>query len=101
MKASLLKTTEKQFQAQVVGLARLCGWRVYHTHDSRRSEPGFPDLVLLKGVRAVVAELKVGRNTTTAEQREWLAAWRAAGVETYEWRPADWPAIERLLTEAG
>ena len=40
--------TEKQFMAQVVELAKLKGWLVYHTYDSRRSEPGFPDLCMVR-----------------------------------------------------
>ena len=46
--------TEKAFQTAVVELAELCGWKVYHTYDSRRSAPGFPDLVLGPGNRAAV-----------------------------------------------
>lgn len=42
----------------VVDAARLNGWLVYHTHDSRRSAEGFPDLVMLRLSRMVVAELK-------------------------------------------
>lgn len=38
---------EKVFQAQVLDLAHLSGWLCYHTHNSRRSAPGFPDLVLV------------------------------------------------------
>jgi hypothetical protein len=41
--------TEKQFMAQVIQLARLRKWLVYHTHDARRSVAGFPDLVLVRG----------------------------------------------------
>src|SRR5688572_19177552 len=40
--------TERAFQAQVVKYARLMGWTAYHTHDSRRSQAGFPDLVLVR-----------------------------------------------------
>ena len=39
---------EADFQAQVVKLALLLGWKVYHTHDSRRSREGFPDLILIR-----------------------------------------------------
>jgi hypothetical protein len=80
-----------------VGLAGLRGWLAYHTHDSRRSAPGFPDLVMLRGLRLLVAELKVGRNRLTRDQAVWLAAFRAAGVECHEWRPDDWPEIEVAL----
>ena len=32
-------TSEAAFQAQVVRWAETHGWTVYHTHDSRRSQP--------------------------------------------------------------
>jgi hypothetical protein len=92
--------TEKQFQAQVVQLARLCGWRVYHTHDSRRCAPGFPDLLLLRAGQFLAAELKTDRGRLTSEQATWLGAFREAGVPAYLWRPSDWPAIERVLAGA-
>ena len=90
--------TEKAFQAAVVELARLCRWRCYHTYDSRRSTPGFPDLVLLRGNRLIFAELKRQRGTVTVDQRGWLAALAATGaVDVRLWRPSDWPDIEATL----
>ena len=91
------KLTEKRFMAQVVEYARLAGWLVYHTHDSRRSCAGFPDLLLVRGATILAAELKVGTKRPTAEQQAWLEALEAAGVPAYLWRPADWPEIERVL----
>ena len=32
--------SEKEFQATVIEYAKACGWKVYHTYDSRRSDPG-------------------------------------------------------------
>lgn len=64
--------TEKQFMGQVIQLAKLFGWLIYHTHDSRRSVAGFPDLILLRGGRLLVVELKVGKNRATADQQAWL-----------------------------
>lgn len=93
--------TEKEFQSQVIALARLRGWLAYHTHDSRRSAKGFPDLVLCRvrnnAGRVIFAELKVGRNECTPEQRQWIAALLSAEVAAFVWRPEMWPDIERIL----
>ena len=50
--------TEKEFQATVIDMARTFGWMVGFTHDSRRSEPGEPDLRLVRPPRVIFAELK-------------------------------------------
>ena len=89
---------ERDFQSHVVTYARLKGWLCYHTHDSRRSEPGFPDLVLVKGTRVIFAELKSKTGKTTKEQEQWLRA--LSGVETVDaclWRPEDWDHILQTL----
>ena len=90
--------TEKAFQAQVLGLARLSGWLCYHTHDSRRSAPGFPDLVMARPPVIVFAELKTDTGKVRPEQRDWLAA--LGGCESVEaalWKPGDWKRIEEVL----
>jgi len=94
------KLTEKAFQQQVIDLATLCGFRVYHTYDSRRCVAGFPDLVLVHRKRGLVvfAELKVGKNNLTPEQRGWLDDLEDCGASVSVWRPEDWSAIEALLT---
>jgi hypothetical protein len=89
--------SEASFQRAVVELAELCRWRVYWTHDSRRSPKGYPDLTLVRD-RVVWAELKTGRGRPTVEQLGWLASIRAAGGEAYLWRPECWPEIEQVLT---
>lgn len=76
--------------------ARLSGWVLYHTHDSRRSPAGFPDLVLVRE-RVVFAELKAEKGRVTPEQLAWLGRLWQAGAEAYLWRPSGWPEIERLL----
>lgn len=87
--------TEAQLLAKIRYLGRFYGWRTYHTHDSRRSEPGFPDLVLVHAGqhRVIFAELKTATGRTTPEQDAWLADLTAAGVEAYLWRPADLPRV--------
>ena len=87
---------EREWQAQVVGWAKTLGWRVYHTHNSRRSEPGWPDLALVRD-RLVMAELKTDTGRVSREQQEWLALLAAAGVETYLWRPSDQKQVLSVL----
>ena len=107
--------TEQQFQKQVVQLAKLYKWRVAHFRCVRVQRrggavyyetpvgvdgKGWPDLVMLRGNRLVVAELKVGKNKTTPEQDAWLAAFRSfEDAEVYLWRPSDWHEIESVLTK--
>lgn len=88
--------TEREWQAQVVDAARLMGWRVYHTHDSRRSAPGWPDLALVRD-RLVMAELKTQTGRVSPEQQQWLALLDAAGVETHLWRPSDLDEVLAVL----
>jgi hypothetical protein len=111
--------TEAQWQAQVVGLAGFYGWRVYHTHDSRRSAPGFPDLVLVRPPELIFAELKGESTRVTPDQEAWLTDLRLVGdavqedeavcfgegigpyppptVDVYLWRAPDLdPVHERL-----
>jgi hypothetical protein len=83
--------SEAELQAQIVELARSLNWLCYHTHDSRRSAKGFPDLVLVhEGSGALVfAELKRDGEHPTLEQRRWLRALARRGA-AFVWRPADW-----------
>jgi hypothetical protein len=89
--------TEAGFLDAVIQLAHLCGWWTYHTHDSRHSAKGFPDLVLVRAPDAIFAELKSERGRVTAEQADVLARLALCGLETAVWRPSDWPTIERRL----
>lgn len=76
------------------------GWAFYHTHDSRRSDSGFPDCVLAKPGRLLFVELKSERGKLTQEQAVWLSLLQHSvpGVEVYTWRPADLPRIRAILT---
>ncbi len=93
-----ISTPEKDFMASVIDVALLGGWLVYHAYDSRRSPPGFPDLVLSKDGRVIFAELKSRTGYLRKTQREWLDSLREnPGIEVYLWRPADIDGIHRLL----
>lgn len=82
---------EGALQSQVLALAFDLGWLAYHTYDSRRSQPGFPDLVLVhaRAGRVVWRELKQQKEKPTAKQQEWLDALAAAGQNVGVWRPSD------------
>ena len=57
--------TEAQLQDAIVQMARVLGWLVYHTFDSRRSAAGFPDLVMVRNGRLIFAELKSATGKAT------------------------------------
>lgn len=102
------------FEGAVIDLARRLGWMVAHWSDSRkivrtragqymavgdRNAKGFPDLILAhpgQG-RFLVRECKEGSGRLSVEQREWIAALTASGVDVAVWRPEDWPLIENTL----
>ena len=82
--------SEKELQALIIELAELKGWLVYHTHDSRRSNPGFPDLCMVKWKRVVFAELKTQKGRRTPKQIVWGESLQLSDAEYYLWRPLDW-----------
>lgn len=74
------RVAEGEFMQQIIDLAVTLGWLVYHTHDSRHSPAGFPDLILIRGDRLLAIECKrVGEEPTDAQWR-WLRAFD--GVRT-------------------
>jgi hypothetical protein len=80
--------TETELQNAVIDLAGRLGWLSYHTHDSRRSTAGFPDLVLVHPTSGalIFAELKSATGRVTPEQDQWLRALALRGA-AYVWRP--------------
>lgn len=102
---------EDAFQDAVIEAAHLNRWTVahfrtvrvqradgstYHATPVQADGQGFPDLILVRD-RIVAAELKAPRGTLRDDQRVWLDRLAIAGVETYLWRPRDWPIIEQVL----
>lgn len=95
--ATLPPINERQFQRQVVNLAKLLGWRCYWTWNSLHSPKGWPDLVLIRRPRIVFLELKGERTTVTDDQFDTIAELQACGMTAMIARPSDWPEIERVL----
>lgn len=91
------RISEKAFQAAVIALAKRNGFLVYHTFNSKKSEAGFPDLVLIRAGSLIIAELKVGDNKPTVPQSTWLEAFRECGVPAFVWYPKDLETIVTML----
>ena len=95
--AVMAAMTEAEFQGWIVRLAIAHGWQrelIYHTHDSSKSQRGFPDLVLVKGRKVRFWELKVKPNTASIAQAEWIDVLRAAGMDAAVLYPEQWEWIQ-------
>ena len=97
-------TTEKAFQDIVRGFASLMGWHnIYHTHDSRRSDLGFPDLVMVRDAVVLFVELKTQKGKVRPEQESWgqaLVQVEGAApchIKYRIWRPSQWDQIVETL----
>jgi hypothetical protein len=92
-----LDMSEAVLQSTIIGFAsQSLSWLCYHTHDSRRSVPGFPDLVLVheRQQRVIFTELKKENGRQSPPQRVWERVLLAVGpvvrIEYYLWRPSNW-----------
>lgn len=95
--------SEQEWQALVIAFAKSQGWEVYHTLDSRGSESGFPDLVLVREGDGYLlfVELKDRDGRESDAQKKWarlLATVVPGRVLHYLWRPEHWPAAQRVLS---
>jgi hypothetical protein len=98
LRSPIPKMSEKRFQAKVKRLAELCGWLPYHTFDSRCSDPGFPDLVLVRRGRGIAAELKCDGEDPRPDQQRWLDEFAAIpGFLAVCWHPQDMDQIVQEL----
>lgn len=98
--------SEADWQRRVIAAARLHHWRVAHFRPARRlsggystpitGDAGFPDLVLARGGKVILAELKTARGRPTREQREWLDE---LGFHGRLWKPGDWDAVLEELAQ--
>lgn len=70
--------TENQFQSEVIDIEKQIGWLLYHTYDSRRCEPGFLDLVLVRD-RVLFRELKTEKRWLAQVQKDWGEVLESSG----------------------
>jgi len=94
----LAHVSERDWREQVLVWAGRSGWLVYFTWSSLHSPAGFPDLVLCRPPRLIIAELKSARGKPSQRQQVWLTRLkRCPGVESYLWRPEDETRVQDLL----
>lgn len=129
--------TERDFQRWIVDQARSLGWGVtlsarrsmlaeaasyaiepppldgliFHPQYSLGSEPGWPDLTLIRrrDRRLIFAEVKAEKGVLSARQAEVLdllrcletsvreESWEGRSIEVYVWRPSDLETIAEVL----
>lgn len=65
--------THEQLDERVRQMCELLNLLHYHTYDSRKSQPGFPDWYIA-GEAIYHVENKAGNDTLTADQRKWCFA---------------------------
>ncbi len=101
--------TEADFQRQIIDLAHLYGWRVFHARPAQNARgdwrtpvaadgKGFPDLVMVRD-RVLFVELKSAKGRFAPEQHEWLDVLEEAGAEVHVWRPDDFDRAHDILKE--
>lgn len=96
----LAHVSEREFMDALISVADTFSWMVYHTHDSRRSQAGFPDLVLCKPPRLLIWEAKRQDGRVKPEQRRWIEALAACGVDARVVRPVDYDDLLAILRGA-
>ncbi len=82
---------ETVFQSKVGQYAVAKGALHYHTHNSERSEGGFPDSVIV-GNYVMFRELKSDSDSATVspKQRKWIEKLESVGADVGVWWPIDW-----------
>ena len=90
--------TESQFQGAVIEMAEMLNWMAYHVYDSRRSVPGFPDIVAVHRTHGVLwLELKTMKGRVRPEQKRWIDALRAVGERAFIVRPDQMEFLESMF----
>lgn len=104
------RATEQQCQSTIVQAARLAGWMVHAERPAQRGngrwmtalqgDPGFPDLVLVRGETLLFCELKRRPNKVEPAQQKWLDALEAAWGEVEVcWVPEEMDWLLSMLVQ--
>jgi hypothetical protein len=111
--------TEHDLQVSVIDIAKLHGYRVAHQRPARTNNgwrtaveghAGFPDLVLVRGVRngqparLLFVELKTAKGRVSDDQKRWLEVLREVPrIEVHIWQSEDLDSgkIAEILNGSG
>jgi hypothetical protein len=104
--------TEEEFKANVIELARTLGWRIHHDRPARlidgewrtaiEGDAGFPDLVLARKGRLIIAELKAENGKLTGDQKQWIHEMANTTRPVIQvWKPSAIQHIAHLLGPKG
>jgi hypothetical protein len=96
---ALAPIKEKEYMGQIIEVARLFRWsHIYHPWLSVKSEPGWPDLALVRNNVLAFLEVKTDRGLLTRAQREWIDVLSQVEiVQAHVVRPSDWNFVRELL----
>lgn len=95
--------SEGEFQTWVIATAKIHGWDaelIYHTYDSKKSTPGWPDLVLAKPPRVFFWELKSMDGDEPKAQKKWIRTLKECGQAAEFIYPCDWRKVEEELSRS-
>jgi len=95
-------TSEDELLVDVAQRLTLGHWRWHHVRrldlGLQMGDPGFPDVIALRGPDLLVVELKAPHGRYELGQREWLGAFdEVRRIRTATWRPGDIDEIGRVL----
>jgi hypothetical protein len=90
MPAAAAVMSEEELMTRVGRLCRDLRLLAYHTHDSRKSPPGYPDWHIVGHGKSIFRECKTEHGRITKDQDQWISRLREAGYDVEVWRPRDW-----------
>jgi hypothetical protein len=92
--------SERDLQQLILDLATVCGWWHFHARDMRRSDTGWPDLILARPRSPLLVwEIKSAAGKLSDEQYDWgVVLMQVPGIEYRTIWPADWGHVVETLT---
>jgi hypothetical protein len=95
-----LDVSERDLQQLILDLATTFGWWHFHPWSMRRSDTGWPDLVLARPCSPLLVwEIKAEQGQLSPEQYDWgMVLCQVPGIEYRVIRPRDWAHVVATLT---